>query len=330
MTGQGPPQSGVQKCPSQYSRHLWYRHGGYRTAAGEWQARERCFHCKLVRPAGGKAANRKRGPVARGVPGSPAFRDFWETLIRRYPAIGLAGATTEAAAAAGVSTSTARRWVLTPLPEGMPSLRDVPLAQLRLLEAALLIRDVRRPEMSGLDRWQRLRSEAYGTYDDDYHENTAFREHGPAFWQAFLRAAAVAGVVRGEGMCAALRDLVPTARDTWMTVLDHGGLNRTGRSGGVLDCWLTLDDSSFTVVLGTRRRTVGTAAVVAGSWRPMTVRVRLDKAEYSSGTVVLPVPAATQRSKRGTRDYPLILTIPEAATWWDLDDPTVMHSPFRD
>jgi hypothetical protein len=323
-------QTNGQKCPSRYGRHLWYRHGGYRTVAGQWQARERCHHCKMVRPAGDRRANRKRGPAVGGGPaGSDTYGDFWRTLVRRYPVVGLPAATAEAASGVGISAATARRWILAPKPERIPAMVDVPDSQLRLLEAAVWIRQglVPRPRAQHLDRWQRIRSDIYGVYDNEHVENRTFREQGSVLWQAFLRAAAVAAVVLGERMSGHVHNLVPNAADTWVRVLDDGGLNRTGMTGRALECWVRFDDERVTVVLGTRRRAVGAATVRAGSWRPMTIRLRLDKAGYGSNAVRLPVPAATQRSLGGERDYPLILWFSEKSTWWDLDNHDRVHSP---
>ena len=263
---------------------------------------------------------------------SDAYGEFWRTLVSRYPAIGLRAATDESALAARVSASTARRWVMTPLRERMPAITDVPESQLRLLEAALRVRQgsVEVPVVHGLDRWQRIRSEVYGTYDDDYFENRTFRVEAPALWQAFLRAAAVAAVVRGEQMWARLRQAVPNALDTWMGVLERGGLNRNGKPVSRLDCWIQFESGSVTVVMGTRRRVVGAATVLAGSWPAMTVRLRLDQAEYHSGTVTVPVPAATQHLKSGERDYPLILWFSDDPSWYDLDSPDIVHSPYWD
>lgn len=336
MDATGEPPSG--RCTSRWGGHLWYGHGGYTTASGDRRAMQRCAICGRTRLSPQTPSTNTAGPK----PGaSSAVRDayavFWDTVVRRYPTVGLPRAAKEATKKAGVSAATRARWLRRPRADLMPALDTVPAAQLRLLEAALYASSGKTPWPStlGVKFWRRVRSDIWFEYDEPRHwGNDCFDSPGTAraIWQVVVRAACVAAVVRGEGIRTEVRDLVPTVSDGWLNVLLAGGLGRENARGvkSPISFWLDLR-AGVAAIAVTRHRTVGLAGALLGDWGPgMRFRLQLERAEFFRGeTLVIPVPSADRYVAGELRDYPveLKLVVPDVSgsmhaptRWWNLDE----------
>lgn len=316
-------------CTSRWGGHLWYRHSSYRAASGEERQVQRCEYCGLTRLSPQTPGDGRVGPepgVTSPVPS--AYATFWETVVQRYPAVGLPRAAEEAQTSAGITPSTRSRWLRHPRGDYMPSFNSIPASQLRLLEAALHVWRgcVPRPRVAGLQEWRRLRRHLHYQVDEPpLPANRHFEDpnHAAAIWQLVVRSACVAAVVRGEGIRPEVRDLVPGLSDAWLDVLLDGGLVGMQAHGSKrpVSFWIALAGAGVTAIAATRDRTVGVAGALGDDWRPMRFRLGLEGATYrSSGDLVLPVPAATEHFKNGHKTYDLVLRLGRKPRWRrDLD-----------
>lgn len=308
--------------------------------SGDRRRMQRCALCGRTRLSPDTPGNGAVGPRpgARS-PAPDAYEAFWRTVVLRYPVVGLPRAAEEAAQVAKVRAWTRSRWLRSPRVDCVPRLDGVPLAQVRLLEAALHVwsGQVPLPRSVGLDKWRRLRGYLWFEFDEPRHlDNAPFDSPDDAaqIWQAVVRAACVAAVVRGEGIRPEVLGLVPNVADGWLGVLQTGGLanEEPGGARSPISFWLELGsgplDNCVTAIAATRHRTVGLAGATVGLWKPMRFHLGLDEAEYSDGTLVLSVPAATRHLRDDLRDYPMILRLAETRHdgsvsgpyWWDLDE----------
>lgn len=162
--------------------------------------------------------------------------------------------------------------------------------------------------MAGRSKWQ-------GTEPP----RTPLLEHGSILWRALQRAVVIASIVRGTKFPRWIGHIVPEITDPWVALLSGdlrpAGPERAPKHGAVR-YWLLWgsdqacgysDPRVVNVLIGTRRRIAGAAAVRIGGAPPGPVGLRLEPDRWERRGDLLAIGVGSNRY--GIGGDPLVLDL---------------------